>query len=204
MPLSSTPEREAILALSRLAAAAGEADGPEAALWCITRALPGLLGDPAAASRPDAFREAPPPAITAAVAAFMRTPDGRHHLITAPVNFRPEQHHELVDIGLGHPGEIARTRRPLLLRDTALHPGFVKILQSFRAGSTMFAPLLWGEAYLGVLICANAARGTFGEADLVLYQAFANLAAACWMAQDGPGWLARLDLSRLPVRTTGT
>lgn len=195
---------EVVAALARVTSEAGGAEGPEAALWCVTRTVPALLGDPAAALRPNAFREAPPPTIGAAAAAFLRTPDGRHHLVAAPVNFAPAQHHELVDIALGHPAEVAHTRRPLLLRDTALHSGFVKILQSFRAGSSMFAPLLWRGEYLGVLICANAARCTYGEHDLIAHQAFAGLAAACFVAQGGPAWLAALDLSALPRRDTGS
>jgi GAF domain-containing protein len=202
--LSASNEIENILALSRITAEAATANGPEEALWCITRNVPALLGDPSAALRPGAFREAGPLAATSAAVAFMRTPNAKHHLITAPVNFLPEQHHELVDITLGHPGEIAHSRRPLLLRDTTLHSSFVKILQTFKAGSTLFAPLLWKGDYLGVLICANAARGTFSERDLVIHQTFANVAAACWMAHGGPAWMAALDMSKFPVRSTGT
>lgn len=201
---SHDPHHEALLALGRVAAEGSEADGPEEALWCVTRALPALLGDPAAALRPHAYREAEPPQISGAAVAFMRTPDGRHHLNLAPVNFLPGQHHELIDIALGHPAWVARTRRPLLLADTTLHPAFVKILQTFRAGSSVFAPILWRGDYLGVLICANAARGTFGERDLATHGAFANLAAALWMAHDGPAWVAALDLLALPVRESGT
>jgi hypothetical protein len=203
--MSDTCDRgmEATLGLARVAMEACQADGPEEALWCITRAIPAMLGNPAASRDPHAFRE-PAPAVTSGAVAFMRTPDGRHHLITAPVNFLPEQYHELVDITLGHPGEVATTRLPMLLRDTTLHASFVKILQTFRAGSAMFAPLLWQGTYLGVLICANAARNTFGERDLAAHRAFAGLAAACWMAQGGPAWMASLDMTELPVRTTGT
>jgi len=192
---------DCLLALARLAVDAGAAEGPEEALWVITRAVAPMLGDPAAARRPDAFRETPPPAVGVAAAAFMRVPPaGTHHMIVAPVNFAPRQHHELVEITLGHPGEVARSRRPLLLRDTALHPSFVKILQSFRAGSAIFAPLLWRGDYLGVLICANAARGAFSERDLAALRAFAGLAAAVWIAQGGPAWLAGIDTTGLPVR----
>ena len=194
---------EALLGLARVASEVCHAEGPEEALWCITRAAPALLGDPAAAGALNAFREAAP-AVTGAAVAFMRTPDARHHMITAPVNFLPEQYHELVDIGLGHPGEVARTLQPMLLRDTTLHSGFVKILQTFRAGSSMFAPLTWHGQYLGVLICANAARNTFGEADLVTHRALAALAAATWIAQGGPAWMQGLDFSALPVRSTAT
>jgi GAF domain-containing protein len=195
---------EVTLALARIGAEGAAATGPEEALATITRVVPALLGDHTAVLRPGAFRADPPPRIASAAAVFLRTPDGGHHLIAAPVNFAPEQHHELVLMTLGHPGEVARTKRPLLLHDTALHASFVKILQSFRAGSSMFAPLLWRGEYLGVLICAHAARGTFGERDLVALQAFAGLGAALFVAQGGPAWLAGLDLTRLPVRSVGT
>jgi GAF domain-containing protein len=190
--------------LARVGAEASGAHGPEEALWCITRAIPALLGDPAASLRPGAFRETEVPPVTGAAVAFMLTPDGRHHLNTAPVNFLPEQHHELIEVELGHPGVVARTLRPLLLRDTSLHESFVKILQTFRAGSSLFAPLLWQGRYLGVLICANAARNTFGERDLIAHQAFAALAAAQWVAHGGPAWIASLDLTDRPVRSQGT
>ncbi len=192
------------LALSRVAAEGAAAHGPEEALWAITRTVPALLGDPSATLRPNAFREEPPPAIGAAATIFLRMPDGRHHLIAAPVNFAADQHHELVAIELGHPGHVAKTRQPMLLHDTALHASFVKILQTFRAGSSMFAPLLWRGDYLGVLICANAARGTFSESDLVALQAFAGLGAALFMAQGGPAWLAAMDTAGKPVRSVGT
>jgi hypothetical protein len=192
------------LAFARVAAEGAAAPGPEEALWAITRTVPALLGDPAAALRPNAFREEPAPRIGAAATVFLRMPDGRHHLISAPVNFAPSQHHELVAIELGHPGHVAKTRQPMLLHDTALHASFVKILQSFRAGSSMFAPLLWQGEYLGVLICANAARGTYAEADLAALQGFAGLGAALFMAHGGPAWLAGMDVSGRPVRSVGS
>jgi signal transduction protein with GAF and PtsI domain len=91
-----------------------------------------------------------------------------------------------------------------MLADTSHHESFVKILQTFRAGSAMQVPMLWQGEYLGVLICANAARGAFAEIDFRALHAFANLAAALWMAHDGPGWLRSLDYAKLPVRTEGT
>ena len=192
------------LALARVAAEGAAAPSAEEALWAITRTVPALLGDPGAALRPNAFREDPPPTIGAAATVFLRMPDGLHHLIAAPVNFAPGQHHELVAIELGHPGHVAKTRQPMLLHDTALHASFVKILQSFRAGSSMFAPLLWQGEYLGVLICANAARGTFSEGDLAALQAFAGLGAALFMAHGCPAWLAGMDPAGLSVRRLGS
>jgi GAF domain len=188
-----------LLALERVAGDAAIARGAEEALWCVTGTLPSLLGDPTAAARPGALPDGAVPA--SAATAFMVTPDGKHHLITAPVNFRPEQHHELVAITLGHPGVVAATRRGIMLADTSHHESFVKILQTFRAGSAMQVPMLWKDEYLGVLICANAARGAFAEIDFRALHAFANLATALWMAHDGPGWLRSLDYSSLPVRS---
>ena len=59
----------------------------------------------------------------------------------------------------------------LLLSGTALHAGSMTALQTFRAGSAMFAPILWRGAYLEVMICARAVRNTFGEQDLIAHQA---------------------------------
>src|SRR5262245_26826081 len=118
-----------LLALRRVSQEAAAAQNAEQALWTVTRTLPSLLGNRSADHR---LGE---PA--SAAAAFMATPDRQHHLITAPVNFRPEQYHELVAFDLGHPGIVARTRRPIFLADTGHHESFVKILQTFRAGSAM-------------------------------------------------------------------
>ena len=55
-----------------------------------------------------------------------------------------------------------------------------------------------------MLICANAARGTFEEVDFRALHAFASLAAALFMAHDGPAWLQTIDYDKLPLRTEGT
>ena len=183
-----------ILAIERITREASFADGPEEALWTITRALPSLMAETNAAVRPD------PRGSGTAAAAFMLTPDERFHLTTAPVNFGPGQRHEKVALALGHPGHVARTRHALLLHDTAHHESFVRILQTFRAKSAMFAPLLWDEDYLGVLICASSVPGTFSEADLSVHKAFASVASALWIAKDGPNWLTTLDYDALPER----
>jgi hypothetical protein len=191
-----------LMALERVAGDAAIAEGAEDALWCITRTLPSLLGDADAARRPGALPEAT--ASASAATAFMVTPDRQFHIITAPVNFQPKQHYERVAITLGHPGFVAAKRRGVMLADTSHHEHFVKILQTFRAGSAMQVPLLWKGDYLGVLICANAARGAFEEIDYRACETFARLAAALWMAHGGPTWLTTIDYDRLPVRTTGS
>src|SRR5262249_11890167 len=117
-------------------------------------------------------------------------------------NFRPEQYHELIPISLGHPGQVAATRRGAMLADTSHHQSFVKILQTFRAASAMQLPLLWKGEHLGVLIYANASRGVYGEIDYRAGGAFAGLAPALWMAHGGPTWLTTIDYDRLPVHST--
>lgn len=188
------------LALDRMIREASFAENAEEALWVFTRALPSLLGN-ARPSGPQA-KDLPDP--STAATAFMKTPDGKFHLITAPVNFAPEQHHEKVAIELGHPAHVAKTKQPLLLRNTRHHESFVKILQTFRAGSAMFAPMMWGDEYLGVLICASAIPETYSEIDLCNHRTFAAAAACVWMAKGGPEWLTTLDYDALPERTQGS
>lgn len=188
--------RNVVLALARTAGDAGAAEDVEGALWHVTRVLASLLGDGSAAAVPGNLPEGTKP--QRAATAFIKVPDGRHHLITAPVNFLPKQYHELIPITLGHPGHVAKTRRPLLLRDTSHHDGFVKILQTFKAGSAVQAPMLWQDRYLGTLICASSVRNTFSETDLESMRAFAGLAAAVWNAHDGDDWLNSIDYDTLP------
>jgi len=189
-----------LAALERVAGDAAIADNAEAALWCITRTLPSLLGNADASRRPGALPEGA--SATSAATVFLVTPDRQYHIIAAPVNFQPEQYHERVAITLGHPGQVAATRRGAMLADTSHHQSFVKILQTFRAASAMQLPLLWKGDYLGVLICANASRGAYEEIDYRACKTFARLAAALWIAHGGPKWLTTIDYDRLPVRTT--
>lgn len=191
--------RNIILALARTAGDAAIADSAEEALWLVTRILPSLLGDPSAATIPGNLPEGTYP--QRAAAAFMKTPDGQHHLVTAPVNFQPEQYHEKIPIELGHPGHVAKTHRALLLRDTSHHDSFVKILQTFQAGSAVQVPMLWKGDCLGVIICASSVRNTFSETDLEAALAFTRLAAAVWVAHDGAAWLNSLDYDALPTST---
>ncbi len=188
-----------LAALERVAGDAAIAENAEAALWCITRTLPSLLGDVDAARRPGALPEGATPGSAATV--FLVAPDRRFHIVAAPVNFQPEQYHERVPITLGHPGHVAATRRGAMLADTSHHESFVKILQTFRAASAMQVPVLWKGDYLGVLICANATRGAYEEIDYRAIETFARLAAALFMAHGGPQWLTTIDYDKLPLRT---
>ena len=182
--------QEAIRALSAAGAAASAAATPEAALWAITRTLPGLLGDREAHRQPGNLNTGEHQQY--ACGCFLVTPDQQHQVLVAPVNFGPTQRHMQIDIALGHPGAVVARKQPLLLADTDQHPSFVQILETFRAGSAVFAPLLWGGDALGVLICASQERQTFTEADLAVLVAFSHLAAAQWIAHAGPAALTQL------------
>lgn len=181
---------DAMLTLRRLMREAARETVAEEALWHFTRALPSLLG------RKHEDHQS-------ACTVFMLTPDAHHHLIMAPMNFAPDQHHERVAVDLGHPSHVRATCAPLLLRETRNHPSFVKILQTFRAGSAMFAPLMWHEKYLGTVICASSIPDTFNESDLIIHETAASIMAASWIAHGGPDWLANLDLESLPERVAG-
>jgi hypothetical protein len=182
--------QEAIRALSAAGAAASAAATPEEALWAITQTLPGLLGDREAHRRPGNLNAGEHQQY--ACGCFLVTPDQRSQVLVAPVNFGSTQRHMQIDIALGHPGAVVARKQPLLLADTARHPSFVQILETFRAGSAVFAPLLWGGDALGVLLCASQARQTFTAADLAVHVAFSHLAAAQWMAHAGPASLTQL------------
>lgn len=181
---------EAIRVLSAVGGEASAAAGPEEALWTITRALPQLLGDRESHLQPGNLKEGEKQQF--ACCCFVVTPDRQHNLLVAPVNFGPQQRHMKIGIGLGHPGHVVKTRQPMLLANTDTHKSFVKILETFRAGSAVFAPLLWGEEALGVIICASQARHTFSEVDLAVHVAFSHLAAAQWMAHAGPVYLKQM------------
>lgn len=178
---------QAIRALARAGAEAGAAAGPEDALWAITRTLPELLGDRESHLRPGNLKQGEQQQF--ACCCFVVTPDRRSNFLVAPVNFGPTQRHMKMDIELGHPGHVVKTKQPMLLANTDAHRSFVKILETFRAGSAVFAPLLWRGDALGVIICASQARNTFSEPDLDVHVAFSHLAAAQWMAQQGPEYL---------------
>ena len=178
---------QAIRVLARAGAAAGAAAGPEEALWTITRPLPERLGDRESPLRPGNLKQGETQQF--ACCCFVVTPDRRSNFLVAPVNFGPTQRHMKIDIELGHPGHVVRTKQPMLLANTDAHRSFVKILETFRAGSAVFAPLMWRGDALGVIICASQARNTFSEPDLDVHVAFSHLAAAQWMAQQGPEYL---------------
>ena len=174
---------QALHALARASAEANAASGPEEAVWAYTKTLPELLGDREAHLKPGALKDGEKQQF--ACCCFVVTPDRRSQVLLAPVNFLPEQRHTVIAIDLGHPGHVVQTKEPMILKNTDEHRSFVKILQKFRAGSAVFAPLMWRGDSIGVIVCAGQARHTMSEVDLEVNVAFSHAAAAAWMAHGG-------------------
>jgi signal transduction histidine kinase len=77
-------------------------------------------------------------------------------------------------------GQVYRTGRPLIVPDTAKDPYFygeVDKQAQFHHKSMLDVPLHVQERMIGVLCAVNKREGTFGEADVDLLSAVANLVA---------------------------
>jgi hypothetical protein len=184
-----TATADAVLAQLRIAGeeAAAAAD-VEAALRCLTHGVQPLVGDPDAHLRPGGLK--PGERQFSVAGAFIITPDRAYNMLVANFGFPPDQRRLSIPIALGHPGEIVRTERPLLLANTDEHDTFRQYLKTSRMGSAIFAPFFWHGTMIGHLIVASQARYTYGQADLDILRAFAGLAGPLWIAHGGPEFLA--------------
>lgn len=182
--------RDALPALGRAAREACTAAGPEEALRHITAMAPALLGDKEAHLRPGGLK--PGERQFSVCGMFAVTPDATHHLLVAEVGFPPEQHRLRIDIDLAHPGWVFKHRKPLILANTDLDADFKQILKTARMGSALYAPMMWKGELLGQLVLASQARNTYAQVDLDVLITFAEVAAALWIAHDGPGFLRGL------------
>lgn len=183
--------QEALKTLGDVAQQGALATNAEEAVQVVTLALANLLGDREAHLclgnlKAGEFQQF-------ACGAFFLTADGRSNLLIAPINYHPEQKHMKVDATLGHPGWMVKNQKPLLLANTDLDSGFVKILRTFRAGSVCYAPIKLGDTYYGQIICAAQGRNTMTQDDLVVHTAFCQLAAALWVSKSGPEYLKKID-----------
>jgi hypothetical protein len=180
------PMRALTLALATAAAAVDV----ESALSAISAGAWTSLGDPVAHERPGALK--PGEHQFAVSGYFMLTPDGTETVLVAEHGFPPEQHRLRIASDLAHPGWVVKNRKPLLLANTDEDKDFKQILKTARMGSAMYSPLIWGADFIGLLITASQARNTYDEDDHAAHQAFANAAAAVYMAHDGPGFTKML------------
>jgi GAF domain-containing protein len=174
--------------IAETASAATRATMPEQALEIVMRACHGALGDREAHRKAGALDAGLVQFFVAG--AFLITPDRAYQMLIGNTGFPAEQKRLMVPIDGGHPGWVVANRRPLLLSNTDEDRGFRQYLKTARMGSAAYAPLLWQDEVLGLIIVAAQARHTLGPADLAILEALAPMAAALWIALDGPAWLA--------------
>lgn len=178
-------------AMTMLAAAGAEAlsaDGPEAALRALARGCQATLGDHDAHRRPGALKAGERDYRIAGC--FLVTPDAGWHMLVGNVGFPPEQARLMIPIEGGHPGRVMRSGQPLLLANTDEDAGFRQYLRTSRMGSSAYAPMWWKGRFIGQIVMAAQARWTYGAADLDALVVASRLAAAVFVAQGGPDWLA--------------
>ena len=114
-------------------------------------------------------------------------------ILIAPQNYGKEQNYLIINTNLGHPAWVIKNKQPLLLKNTDEHESFVKILATFRAGSVVYSPMLWGNKFLGQIICASEARNVMDEASLNFLIILSNIASAEWISKNGEKRLKLLE-----------
>jgi hypothetical protein len=177
---------KAIEALNQALATASATDDIETALSAISAGAWTSLGDPSAHERPGALK--PGEHQFSVSGYFMLSPGGNEIVLVAEHGFPAEQHRLRIPSDLAHPGWVVKNRQPLLLANTDEDSGFKQILKTARMGSAMYSPLIWRDVFIGLLITASQARNTYDAGDHAAHQAFANAAAAVYMAHDGPAF----------------
>ncbi len=124
---------------------------------------------------------------------FIVTPDEDWHMLVGNIGFPPEQERLMIPVGAGHPGLVRASARPLHLPDTgAVSGAFKQYLRTARMGSAIYVPMVWQGRFIGQIVLAGRARDTLGAGDFAVMRAAGPVAAALWVAQDGPGWLTRM------------
>ncbi len=178
----------ALSMLAEAGAAALDAAGPEEALHALARGCQAALGDHDAHRRPGALKDGERDYRISGC--FMVTPDARWHMLVGNVGFPPDQRRLMIPIEGGHPGRIMRSGQPLLLANTDDDTAFRQYLKTSRMGSSAYAPMIWRGRFIGQIVMAAQARWTYAEADLAALVVASRIAAAVWIAQGGPDWLA--------------
>ena len=193
-PLSPPPARDTaalyqagMAALSEALHAAAIERDVEAALSTFCAAARSTLGDREAHEQPGGLKLGEKQFSVSGI--FLLASDGRENILVAEHGFPAEQHRLRIPVELGHPGWVVENRRALLLANTDDDKDFKQILKTARMGSSMYSPLIWHDQFIGQLITASQARHTYGPHDHAIHQAFANAAAAVFMANGGPAFL---------------
>lgn len=191
-----------LAALLTASAEARSAGDPESAVSALTRAARACLGDPEARLRPGALK--PGERDFGVSGIFFAAPARDHLILIAEHDFPPEQHRLRISMRDSRPGYVVRTGEAVVLPNTDQDTMFRQILSTARMGSALYAPVVWRGTVLGMFNVAAQARNTYDRGDLDLLLHFADLAAAVWVAQGGPDFLARLADSLPPWQEPDT
>lgn len=170
--------------LAYVASTGSKVAGPEEALMLVTEAARTILGDRSRAVETGNLKDGEQDQYACGM--FFLLPGGDKQMLLAPQNYGPEQNYMVINTDVGHPGWVIANQQPLILKNTDEHGSFVKILKTFRGGSVVYAPIVWNGEFLGQVICAAQARNVMEDPDLDVLVALANLAAALWVAHEGP------------------
>ena len=170
--------------------AANDAPDVESALGHLTAATQGLLGDKEAHLRPGGLRAGERQFVVSCI--FLITANRQHNLLVAEHGFSPEQHRLRIPLDFGPPGWVVQHQRPRIIANTDEAPDFRQILKTSHMGSTLYGPMFWRGQMLGQVLTAAQARHTYGPIDLYIFMCFVHVAAAVYMAHDGPEWLRTL------------
>lgn len=182
--------RQATKTLAKVASEGAKAAGPEEALALVTAAAQNILGNRNLATETGNLKAEEKDQYACGM--FFILPDGERQILLAPQNYGLEQEYMVIETNIGHPGWVIANRKPLILKNTDDHGSFIKILQTFRGGSVVYAPIEWNGMFLGQIICAAQARNVMDDPDLEVLCALANLAASLWVAHKGPEMLQKI------------
>jgi GAF domain-containing protein len=159
---------------------------PERALSHITRIAQAALGNVERTQSEGDFR---------CSGVFLLAPSGDHLILLAEHGYPPEQHRARISIMDSNPGLVVRTGKSKIVPNTDEDPNFRQILSAIRVGSSCYLPVIWQRQVLGMFNVAAAARYALSEIDRDMGMLFANLAAATWIALDGPRFLEQVSTS---------
>jgi GAF domain-containing protein len=195
MTKSATYYEGVIRGLQAGAEASRAETDPEVAVAHLTRIARDVMGNPDAGKEPGAIKPGERDFKVSGI--FFAAPKRDHLVLFADHDFPAEQRHLRISINDSRPGHTVRTGEPVVVPNTDNDGMFRKILKSARMGSAVYAPVIWQGQTLGMFNIAAQARNTYDKADLEVGMAFANLAAATWIAKGGPEFLAGV-VSALP------
>jgi signal transduction protein with GAF and PtsI domain len=159
---------------------------PEQALSHITRIAQATLGHAERNESEGAFR---------CSGVFLLAPSRDYLILLAEHGYPPEQHRARISINDSNPGLVVRTGKPKIVPNTDEDPNFRQILSTVRVGSSCYLPVVWKRRVLGMFNVAAEARYALSEIDRDMGLLFANLAAATWIALDGPRFLDQVSAS---------